>query len=324
MRTEPFFHLVHWLIIVTGFAAGPLVFGPASELYGRNAPLWLGYLGFLIFQAPLGVARDAQTVLICRFFAGVFGSAPLAIVGGQNADMLGPVGRGIATAGFSLGVYCGPVAGPILGNILVKHLNWRWTAWITLILGAFFGLVSICTPETAESVILRRKAEKLRIETSDWALHAECEEKPTHLAYFVEKYLAKPVLILIAEPIVKSCCIQLVLPDTANLCQLIIFTAYMSLVYGIMYLTLTLYPYAFQTGRGWESLHATLPFLYMLVGVVLACVIIGAHSVWHGKTLQAGKELAPEQRLHPVVLGSFILPAGECFSEPRVDLVEKR
>lgn len=191
-------------VCCTGFASGPLIFGPASELYGRTTPLWLGYVGFLIFQAPLAVAKDIQTVLIVRFFAGVFGSAPLAITGGMYVDFLDPVGRGIATAVFSVGVYCGPVTGPIIGNLMITHLSWRWTAWITLIGGSFFfALAIMCTPETSEAVLLRRKAQKLRFETSDWSLHAKSEEMPTSMRYFVEKYLTKPIRMFVSEPIVS-------------------------------------------------------------------------------------------------------------------------
>lgn len=189
---------------VAGFASGPLIFGPASELYGRTQPLWLGYVGFLIFQVALGVAKDIETVLIVRFFAGMFGSAPLAITGGMYVDFLDPVGRGLATAIFSIGVYCGPVTGPIVGSLIIRRLSWRWTAWITLIAGSFvFALAFMCTPETSEAVLLKRKAQKLRFETFDWALHAKSEETPTSARYFIEKYLTKPVRMFISEPIVS-------------------------------------------------------------------------------------------------------------------------
>ena len=37
-------------------------------------------LGFGIFNTAVAVAKDLQTLLICRFFCGVFGSSPLAVV----------------------------------------------------------------------------------------------------------------------------------------------------------------------------------------------------------------------------------------------------
>ncbi len=40
--------------------------------------------------------------MICRFFGGVFASAPLAIIGGTLADFWGPVDRGIAVCVFAM------------------------------------------------------------------------------------------------------------------------------------------------------------------------------------------------------------------------------
>lgn len=67
-------------LFVLGFAFGPLIFGPLSELYGRKTPLFVGMFTFAIFQIPVAVATNLQTIFVCRFFGGVFASAPLAIV----------------------------------------------------------------------------------------------------------------------------------------------------------------------------------------------------------------------------------------------------
>ncbi|KAF7185201.1 Citrinin biosynthesis cluster MFS transporter mrr1 [Pseudocercospora fuligena] len=280
-------------LYVLGFAIGPCIWGPASELYGRTQPMWVGTLCFLLFQIPLGLARDASTILVSRFFAGLFGSAPLAIVAGMYVDFLGPIERGISTAIFSVGCWCGPVLGPVIGNIATAQMGWRSTAWITMISGASLTLLAYsCTPETSEPILLKRKAIKLRVETSNWALHARSEEKPADAAYFVRKYLTKPLKMLFLEPI------------------LMIFTAYMSLVYGILYLSLTLYPFAFKDLRGWTSVKAGLPFLSQLIGIVLGCLIIGLHGYFHCKKALTGRKLMPEDRLPPVVLGSALLPIG--------------
>ena len=67
-------------LFVLGFAVGPMAFGPASEVIGRKYPMTLGVFVFAIFAIPVAVAKNAATIFICRFIAGVFGAAPLAIV----------------------------------------------------------------------------------------------------------------------------------------------------------------------------------------------------------------------------------------------------
>lgn len=67
-------------IFVLGFAVGPTLFGPASEVLGRKRPLGIGVVGFAIVTVGVAVADNAATVLVCRFLGGVFGVAPLVIV----------------------------------------------------------------------------------------------------------------------------------------------------------------------------------------------------------------------------------------------------
>lgn len=62
-----------------------MAFGPASEVYGRWLPLFSGYIVFAIFQIPVAVAQNIETILLGRFFSGLAASAPLAVIGGSLA-----------------------------------------------------------------------------------------------------------------------------------------------------------------------------------------------------------------------------------------------
>lgn len=72
-----------------------------SEVYGRKYPLFLGYFVFALFQIPVATAENVQTVLVCRFLSGLFGSSPLSVVGGALVDFWPPVERGIAMSIFA-------------------------------------------------------------------------------------------------------------------------------------------------------------------------------------------------------------------------------
>ena len=74
-------------LYVLGFATGPILWAPLSELRGRKLPLLAAMFGFTIFQIAVAVGKDLQTVLICRFFGGVFGSCPLAVVAAIFSDV---------------------------------------------------------------------------------------------------------------------------------------------------------------------------------------------------------------------------------------------
>jgi MFS family permease len=74
-------------LFVFGFATGPVVMGPASELWGRKTPFFLGYMAFTLFQIPVAMGKDATTVLTFRFLSGVASAGSPAIVGGYLAGL---------------------------------------------------------------------------------------------------------------------------------------------------------------------------------------------------------------------------------------------
>ena len=100
-------------LLIFGFAAGPMLYAPLSELYGRK---WATLIVRIVHEIVLvsvrarvnesvqpyfisaafafgsATAKDIQTLLITRFFAGVFGSSPIAITGGAIVDIWPPVG----------------------------------------------------------------------------------------------------------------------------------------------------------------------------------------------------------------------------------------
>jgi hypothetical protein len=98
-------------LVVFGFALGPLVWSPLSELYGRKYPLFTGYALFAIFQIPVAVAKNVETIMVCRFLMGFLGCSPLAVVGGAMADFWDPIDRAVAIAMFSAATFVGPVLG---------------------------------------------------------------------------------------------------------------------------------------------------------------------------------------------------------------------
>lgn len=80
------------------------------------------------FMFACATAKDFQTLMLCRFFAGVFASCPLAVVGGAFSDMFGNETRGIAIACFSSLVFLGPFISPIAAAFITEsYLDWRWT-----------------------------------------------------------------------------------------------------------------------------------------------------------------------------------------------------
>jgi len=68
-------------LLLFGFGVGPLLWAPLSEVYGRKPAVLAPYFIAAIFSFGTATAKDIQTVLITRFFAGLFGSAPVTNTG---------------------------------------------------------------------------------------------------------------------------------------------------------------------------------------------------------------------------------------------------
>lgn len=66
-------------LFVLGFALGPLLWAPFSEIFGRQI-LFIGtYAALTAFNAGCAGSQNIWTLIILRFFAGTFGSSPLTV-----------------------------------------------------------------------------------------------------------------------------------------------------------------------------------------------------------------------------------------------------
>ncbi len=237
-------------LFVLGYAVGPMVFAPLSELYGRRLPVIVGAFGFSIFNTAVAVSKDYQTLVISRFFSGLFGSAPLALTGAVFADMFNNKERGLAIAAFSATLMNGPFCGPMVGGFLTKsYLGWRWVAWIPAFMGySALVLAVLYQEETYGPVILVSKASELRRRTRNWGIHAKQEEVEVDLKELVIKNVSRPLRILFTEPIV------------------LVITIYMSFIYGLLYLNLTAYAIVFGEIYGFSLGVQGLPYVKMMGG----------------------------------------------------------
>ncbi|GJJ05823.1 hypothetical protein Clacol_000010 [Clathrus columnatus] len=88
-------------IFLCGYVAGPIIWAPASELIGRR-PVFIGtILAYMLLQLGPALGHSFGGLLVTRFLAGLFASAPLTNCGGVIADIWDAVHRGTATALFS-------------------------------------------------------------------------------------------------------------------------------------------------------------------------------------------------------------------------------
>ena len=88
---------------ILGFAMGPLVIAPLSEMYGRVPIYNACNIAFVAFTVACALATDMNSLIAFRFLAGCFGIAPITNGGGTIADMMPPEKRGAAMSIWAIG-----------------------------------------------------------------------------------------------------------------------------------------------------------------------------------------------------------------------------
>ena len=145
-------------LLLFGMGVGPLVWAPLSEVYGRKTAVLGPYFFAAVFIFGSATAKDIQTVMITRFFAGFFGSAPVTNTGGVLSDLWSAEQRGVAMVGYAMAVVGGPVLGPIVGGAISQsYLGWRWNEYVRVFFFFFFFLLA----ELLSEIPNKKKKEKL-------------------------------------------------------------------------------------------------------------------------------------------------------------------
>jgi predicted MFS family arabinose efflux permease len=98
-------------LFVLGFALGPLIWAPLSEVYGRRSIVVVSYMAYTAFSVAAACAPNITALLVLRFFASAFGSSSMTNTGGIIADMFSKAERGLATGLFATAPFLGPALG---------------------------------------------------------------------------------------------------------------------------------------------------------------------------------------------------------------------
>lgn len=291
-------------VYVLGFAVGPLVFAPLSEIYGRLHIYHLCNVCFLAFLVACAKSTNLNMLIGFRFLSGVFGSAPLTNGGGTIADIFVQEKRGLAMSLFAMGPIVGPVIGPVAGGYLAEAKGWRWVFWLLSMISGFFAITSLFfMRETYAVIILERKTKRLQKETGNLELRSKLDIGLSPTDFFLRS-IVRPAKMLMFSPIVFFA------------------SLYVGIVYGYLYLLFTTFTLVFEKTYGFSSGSVGLTYMGLGVGSLLGLgyFAIASDRLLKKKAKEADEVAAasgqppagmkPEYRLPPLIPGAICIPVG--------------
>ncbi|KAI9158092.1 Major facilitator superfamily multidrug transporter mdrA [Paramyrothecium foliicola] len=274
-------------LFLLGYCAGPLVFAPLSEFYGRR---WIFHATFLIYFAFTFLTAwppNFGSLLVGRFLAGTFIAASLATAPGVLVDLWDSIDRGNAMAVYSGASWIGPALGPVLSGFFQLKKDWRWGMFACLWLGAFTIVLMLTIPETHSPTILQQNAKRARSQGYD--VQSRGEANQPKLLHVYKTSMTRP-WILLFDLISFLCC------------------SYILVVFTLQFMLFSIYPIVFQDMRGWNAGVSQLPILGQAVGAVIGILIIFADTERRRKKAKSGGQLLPEDRMPLAMIGGVGFP----------------
>ncbi|GAA5991440.1 hypothetical protein JCM11641_005284 [Rhodosporidiobolus odoratus] len=270
-------------IFSLAFAISPLVFRPASELWGRVRML---QIADIFYVSDFG------------------GDAPLSIGAGVLSDLWRPEEREKGAALYSLGPLLGPAMGPVMGGWVTDKLPNDGYKVIFYTTSAFSAVVQVIgffsLMETYAPVLLSRRAHTLkkpvglpadssRVNTT-YEAKAGGKKTPKEV---VKHGMPRPFTLFVREPILQ------------------ILALFMSLMYDVVYILITSPSSIYQGIYGQSVGIASLHFIALMLGFFLASQVAARLlEVLYRKLKAKEGNGRPEFTLPLLVPASLLLPLG--------------
>lgn len=215
--------------------------------------------------------------------------------GGVLSDCWRAEERGRAISIYSLAPLLGPAIGPIAGGFIAQNTTWRWTFWATSIADGVIQVAGLfLLKETYPPKLLLMKANKLRKETGNGALHTEFEHPERTLANTLKRSLTRPFKLLGTQPIVQ------------------VLAVYVAYLYGITYLVLSTFPLLWENQYQESVGIGGLNYISQGIGLFLGTQICAPANDRIYRRLKKKNDNVghPEFRIPLMIPGSILVPVG--------------
>jgi MFS family permease len=288
-----------------GGAVFIILFLPMMEDLGVRIGFLINYVLFIIFIIPQAVAPNFATLIVTRFFSGGCASLLANTIASVIPDVWSTEEERSVPVGLYILLYLwGSTLGPPVFAAVTQFLastsqNWRWIFYIQIIVYvALFPIFWFTVEETRGTVILRRRAKKLRNTTGN-KIYTETELNAPPIYSRLARSSVRPIMLLFTEPVLLAC------------------TLWSAFSFGTVFLFTQSIAQVFSSLYGFEEYS---------IGYLQTAVVIGEGLGWFAtlygtrlflKSASRNTECPgrpiPEARLYVSIFGTFVGIVGGMF-----------
>lgn len=124
------------------FAISQIVYGPASDIFGRKPPLYVGIALFIVGSVGCALAPDIGWLIAFRFVQGLGGGAPIVVPRAIVRDLHTGADATKLMSMLMLVFSVSPILAPLIGSLIIDAAGWRAIFWVVTAIGGV-GLVLV-------------------------------------------------------------------------------------------------------------------------------------------------------------------------------------
>lgn len=136
-------------LYLIGMAVCQLIYGPASDRFGRRPLLLAGLSLFFIASVLAAIAPTIETLIAARLIQAIGGSAGIVLARAMVRDVFSREKSASVISYITMAFVVAPMIGPVLGGLLEQYAGWRTGFWLLAVVGAsVLSAAWISLPET--------------------------------------------------------------------------------------------------------------------------------------------------------------------------------
>ncbi|MDP1962231.1 MAG: multidrug effflux MFS transporter, partial [Reyranella sp.] len=127
-------------VFLAGMAIGQFLYGPASDRYGRRAPILVGVAVYVAASIWCALTQSMEGLIFARFVQALGGCAGAVVARAVVRDQFDHTETARVLSLLTLVMGVAPIVAPLLGGWVMVIAGWRGIFWTLALFGCLVGL----------------------------------------------------------------------------------------------------------------------------------------------------------------------------------------